>query len=132
MDKKVPLLGALTGFINEEQPADTSLSGATGLKGAAGRQQATSQRAEEPQASFSKKQPQSVTLDEETQVKLNFFNQMEAVFTEEQLNQVAEIIEQLICYPDQVPVIHELLYTSPPTRQEVNEDGEKEEEKEAA
>ena len=96
--KKVPLIGALSGLLETEQP---TISGSTENKAAS----------EETSASFAKKtkEPVQENHDNETKAKLEFFQQMEENFTEEQLNMVIEIIQSLAVKPEQLATVHELV-----------------------
>ena len=55
-----------------------------------------------------KESPQE-NLDKETKAKLEFFQQMEENFTEEQLNMVIEIIQSLAVNPEQLTTVYELV-----------------------
>jgi len=96
--KKVPLIGALSGLLETEQP--TVLDGTE--------KKTTS---EETTASFAKtiKDPVQEDLDKETKAKMEFFEQMEENFTEEQLNMVIEIIQSLAVKPEQLTTVYELV-----------------------
>ena len=96
--KRVPLIGALSGLLENEQPG---VSSSTENKTAS----------EETSASFAKKinEPAQENHDKETKAKLEFFQQMEENFTEEQLNMVIEIIQSLAVNPEQLPTVYELV-----------------------
>lgn len=96
--KKVPLIGALSGLLETEQP---NVSGNTEHNAAS----------EETSANFTKRTnelPQE-NQDKETKAKLEFFQQMEENFTEEQLDMVIEIIQSLAVKPEQLPTVYELV-----------------------
>ena len=96
--KKVPLIGALSGLLETEQP-DVSAS----------TENETAQ--EETSATFAKKTKESPheNHDKETKAKLEFFQQMEESFTEEQLNMVVELIRSLAINPEQLITVYELV-----------------------
>lgn len=48
--------------------------------------------------------------------KLAFIQRMEDAFTEPQLDKVIEIIQGLVATPDQLDIIHGLLYEMPPQK----------------
>lgn len=104
LSNKVPLISTLSGFLTE---AD----GEQQLPDLAGNNDAANNTSE---ATFSKKgtSPSSPALDLATQRKLIFFEQMEAVFSEKQMEKVIEIIHQLAADTKQVNIIHELLHPS--------------------
>jgi len=96
--KKVPLIGALSGLLETEQHT-VSVSTENNTP------------SEETSASFAKKTKESPqeNLDKDTKAKLEFFQQMEENFTEEQLNMVIEIIQSLAVKPEQLATVYELV-----------------------
>jgi hypothetical protein len=96
--KKVPLIGALSGLLETEQPVvlDDAENKTT---------------SEETSASFAKKVKESVQegLDKETKAKLDFFEQMEENFTEEQFDMMIQITQLLMANPEQLPTVYELI-----------------------
>jgi len=95
---KVPLIGALSGLLETEQP---TVSGSIENEIAQ----------EEASATFAKKTKESSqeNHDKETKVKLEFFQQMEESFTEEQLNMVIELISSLAVNPELLITVYELV-----------------------
>lgn len=108
--KKVPVLGGLTTMISSGQSDENTLEGA-----------ADQSTGEDTHASFSKKQASVPAADEVTQAKLNLFANMEASFTEEQMNLVLEIVEKLTCQPGSIATIHKWLL--PPAQKKNEEKG---------
>lgn len=106
LSSKVPLISALSGFLTESD-------GEQQLPDMAGSNEASNNTT---QATFSKKESSTSTsapaLDLATQRKLIFFEQMEAAFSEKQMEKVIEIIQQLAADTSQVDTIHELLHPS--------------------
>lgn len=98
--KKVPLIGALSGLLETEQ---STIPDSTDNQ----------MEQEETSATFVKKpkETQQEIHDKETKAKLEFFQQMEESFTEEQLNMVVELIRSLAVNPDQLATVYELVIT---------------------
>lgn len=96
--KKVPLIGALSGLLGTEQP-----DGLDGTENKTAQQEAT--------ASFTKKtiEPAAENEDSETKTKLEFFQQMEENFTEEQLTMMLQITQVLMVNPEQLLAVYELV-----------------------
>jgi len=96
--KKVPLIGALSGLLETEQPVvlDDAENKTT---------------SEETSASFAKKVKERVQegLDEETKAKLDFFEQMKENFTEEQFNMMIHITQALMSNPEHLSTVYELV-----------------------
>lgn len=96
--KKVPLLGTLSGLLSDgdEQPsADQSGDNDTGGS-----------------ASFtkSKNTADEIPLSDGDKNRLHFIKSMETFFTEPQYEELIEIIQGLAANPDQVEIVHQLLY----------------------
>jgi hypothetical protein len=96
--KKVPLIGALSGLLETEH---STTSNDTENK----------TTSEETSASFSKKTKETVAenADKETKAKLEFFEQMEENFTEEQFNMMIQITQTLMSNPEQLSTVYELV-----------------------
>ncbi len=96
--KKVPLIGALSGLLETEQPSVSDV-----------RENKTA--SEETNASFAKKikEPVQKDLDKETKARLEFFEQMEENFTEEQLSMMIQITQTLMVNPEQLSTVYELV-----------------------
>lgn len=102
LSSKVPFISSLSGFLTDED-AEQSLPSANDND----HESATSQ------ASFSKKEntQQTQQFDGATQSKLDFFNQMEAAFSGNQLEKVIEIIQGLAADPQQIDTVHALIHS---------------------
>jgi hypothetical protein len=100
--RKIPILSGLSGLLTGEEEVGDSLIGI-------GNDNETA-----PSASFSKKEPADPSkFDAATERKLAFIQGMEDAFTEPQLEKVIEIIQGLVAKPEQLDIIHGLLYEKP-------------------
>lgn len=102
LSSKLPFMSTLSGFLTDEEENGTSLPGMHESKEAHA----------DTQASFRKKENDTAAqpFDRATHNKLMFFDQMESSFSENQMQQVVEIIQQLAADTTQVDVVHELLF----------------------
>lgn len=104
LTSKVPIISTLSGFLTEAEGEQTppELPGNTESGSTNG------------QASFSKKGTDvpAPALDLATQRKIIFFEQMEAAFTEPQLEKVIHIIHFLAGDTKQVDIVYDLLHSS--------------------
>lgn len=98
LTRSVPLLGTLSGLLG----TDSSNSDA---------EHKSPIDQEESKVTF-KKQTEE-TLDKDRHAKLQFFEQMEEAFNEEELQQVIEIIQKLSVDSSQIKTIHNLLTPNP-------------------
>lgn len=100
ISNKVPLLSSLSGLLTNEDAEDQSP-----------RVNDENKPPINGHASFARKQTAEALnqLDETTQRKLNFFNQIEAAFDEDQLEKVIDIIHGLGASPEQIDTVHSLL-----------------------
>ncbi len=105
LSRKVPFISTLSGLLNDEESTEQLTSGPDG----------SSSEQLESNASFSKKNASEASpqMDAATQSKLNFFTQMEASFSEDQLEKVIQIIQRLANEPEQVDTVHSLLHSNP-------------------
>lgn len=103
--RKIPLLSGLSGLLTGGDAEGDTITG-TGNANETARS-----------VSFSKKEtPECPKYDELTERKLAFIQGMEEAFTEPQLNKAIEIIQALVAQPQQLDVIHGLLYEKPVQR----------------
>jgi hypothetical protein len=93
--KKIPGISALSGLLNGTGAGSTAAT--------------PEQPKSETGASFIKKETPPPT-DTETQIKLEFINQMEKALTEEQLLKAMQIMRSMIDEPDSINPIHELVF----------------------
>lgn len=100
LSSKVPFISSLSGLLTDEDTEQPLPS-----------PEDTNNELHNSQASFSKKEKNNdtATFDTATQSKLRFFTQMEAAFTEHQLEKVIEIIQGLAASPQQVDTVHALI-----------------------
>lgn len=97
--KKIPVLSTLSGFMTG---SETDLAALGNIPDTA-----------EGKASFTAKGEANETptgLDERTLQKLSLFTDMEAAFTNEQMNKMLEIIRALMLHPPGVDSIHDAFY----------------------
>lgn len=99
--QKVPLLSTLSGFLSEENTLPEQLEGTPPVS--SGSTVSFSKQASDKHASQS---------DSEIEIKLAFFKEMEDAFPEPQLQEVFDIIKAMAAQPDQINIIHTLLYPS--------------------
>lgn len=103
--RKIPILSGLSGLLTGGDEEEDSLTGI-------GTNSETV-----PSVSFSKKESaDSPRYDAATEHKLAFIQGMEESFTEPQLDKVIEIIQGLAAKPEQLDIIHGLLYEKPPQK----------------
>ena len=104
--RKMPILSGLSGFLTGDDVTADTLTGTLNEKN----------DSSDVSASFSKKeQTAGKQKDPEIEARLAFFKQMEDAFTEPQLEQVLEIIEQLSYQPHHLNTIYMLLCPSSQT-----------------
>ena len=104
--RKIPILSGLSGLLTGDESEEND-----SLIGTGNDSETVSS------ASFSKKEhSESPKYDEATQRKLVFMQGMEDAFTEPQLDKVIQIIQGLAAKPEQLEIIHGLLYEKPPQR----------------
>lgn len=102
--RKIPLLSGLSGLLTDGDVESDTITGT-------GNDNAPSS------VSFSKKETsESPKYDEVTERKLAFIEGMEEAFTEPQLNKAIEIIQALVAQPQQLDIVHGLLYEKPAQR----------------
>jgi hypothetical protein len=103
--QKVPMLSTLSGFLSEENTLPEQLEGTPPVS--SGSTVSFSKQASDKHAS---------QLDSEIEIKLAFFKEMEDAFPEPQLQEVFDIIKAMAAQPDQINIIHTLLYPSNSSR----------------
>ncbi len=106
--RKTPIISTLSGI----------LSGAEGLQQQMPGLETSADQATGSHVTFSKKNnPNSENeLNQHLQARLHFLTQMEAAFTEPQMEKVIEIIQGLMASPDQVDTVHALIITNHSTK----------------